>query len=64
LFDQVNIHTDTLNESGFVESMCLIYVNWIVTEKGLLGTIAAFENRTIHTYHTEGAGMKPELHSR
>ncbi|KDR78783.1 hypothetical protein GALMADRAFT_244327 [Galerina marginata CBS 339.88] len=36
---QVNIHTDTLNESGFVES-----------------TIAAFENRTIHTYHTEGAG--------
>ncbi|KAJ3772303.1 urease Ure, partial [Lentinula raphanica] len=36
---QVNIHTDTLNESGFVES-----------------TIAAFENRTIHTYHSEGAG--------
>ncbi|KAI9000536.1 urease [Trametes punicea] len=36
---QVNIHTDTLNESGFVES-----------------TIAAFGNRTIHTYHTEGAG--------
>ncbi|OBZ72360.1 Urease [Grifola frondosa] len=36
---QVNIHTDTLNESGFVES-----------------TIAAFEGRTIHTYHTEGAG--------
>ena len=31
--------TDTLNESGFVES-----------------TIAAFKNRTIHTYHTEGAG--------
>ncbi|KAI0649303.1 urease [Trametes meyenii] len=36
---QVNIHTDTLNESGFVES-----------------TIAAFGHRTIHTYHTEGAG--------
>lgn len=36
---QVNIHTDTLNESGFVES-----------------TIASFGGRTIHTYHTEGAG--------
>ncbi len=36
---QVAIHTDTLNESGFVEE-----------------TIAAFEGRTIHTYHTEGAG--------
>jgi urease subunit alpha len=36
---QVAIHTDTLNESGFVEN-----------------TIAAFKNRTIHTYHTEGAG--------
>ncbi|KAF8642029.1 hypothetical protein AX16_009750 [Volvariella volvacea WC 439] len=36
---QINIHTDTLNESGFVES-----------------TIAAFGGRTIHTYHTEGAG--------
>lgn len=36
---QVNIHTDTLNESGFVEH-----------------TIAAFEGRTIHTYHSEGAG--------
>jgi len=36
---QVNIHTDTLNESGFVDS-----------------TIAAFGGRTIHTYHTEGAG--------
>ena len=33
------IHTDTLNESGFVED-----------------TIAAFKDRTIHTYHTEGAG--------
>jgi urease subunit alpha len=36
---QVAIHTDTLNESGFVES-----------------TLAAFKGRTIHTYHTEGAG--------
>ena len=36
---QVAIHTDTLNESGFVED-----------------TIAAFAQRTIHTYHTEGAG--------
>ncbi|XP_065874257.1 urease [Euphorbia lathyris] len=36
---QVNIHTDTLNESGFVEH-----------------TIAAFKERTIHTYHSEGAG--------
>ncbi|CAJ2500548.1 Uu.00g034010.m01.CDS01 [Anthostomella pinea] len=36
---QCLIHTDTLNESGYVES-----------------TIAAFKNRTIHTYHTEGAG--------
>ncbi|HUN26156.1 MAG TPA: urease subunit alpha [Steroidobacteraceae bacterium] len=36
---QVAIHTDTLNESGFVED-----------------TIAAFKGRTIHTYHTEGAG--------
>lgn len=35
----VMIHTDTLNESGFVED-----------------TIAAFAGRTIHTYHTEGAG--------
>jgi urease subunit alpha len=36
---QVAIHTDTLNESGFVEN-----------------TIAAFKGRTIHTYHSEGAG--------
>jgi urease subunit alpha len=36
---QVAIHTDTLNEAGFVEN-----------------TIAAFKNRAIHTYHTEGAG--------
>jgi urease subunit alpha len=36
---QVAIHTDTLNESGFVED-----------------TIAAFEGRTIHAFHTEGAG--------
>jgi urease subunit alpha len=36
---QVAIHTDTLNESGFVER-----------------TLAAFKGRTIHTYHSEGAG--------
>jgi urease subunit alpha len=36
---QVAIHTDTLNESGFVET-----------------TVAAFKGRTIHTFHTEGAG--------
>ena len=36
---QVMIHTDTLNESGFVEN-----------------TIAAFQGRTIHAFHTEGAG--------
>ena len=36
---QVMIHTDTLNESGFVED-----------------TIAAFQGRAIHAYHTEGAG--------
>ena len=36
---QVAIHTDTLNESGFVEQ-----------------SIAAFKGRTIHTYHSEGAG--------
>ena len=36
---QCLIHTDTLNESGYVES-----------------TVAAFAGRTIHTYHTEGAG--------
>jgi len=36
---QVAIHTDTLNEAGFVEE-----------------TITAFNNRVIHTYHTEGAG--------
>jgi urease subunit alpha len=36
---QVAIHTDTLNESGFVES-----------------TAGAFKGRTIHTFHTEGAG--------
>jgi len=36
---QVAIHTDTLNESGFVED-----------------TLSAFKGRTIHTYHTEGAG--------
>jgi urease subunit alpha len=36
---QVAIHTDSLNESGFVEN-----------------TLAAFKGRTIHTFHTEGAG--------
>ncbi|HEY4223852.1 MAG TPA: urease subunit alpha, partial [Myxococcota bacterium] len=36
---QVTIHTDTLNESGFVED-----------------TVAAFKGRTIHAFHTEGAG--------
>ncbi len=36
---QTSIHTDTLNEAGFVEQ-----------------TVAAFKDRTIHTYHTEGAG--------
>ncbi|KMY85264.1 Urease alpha subunit [Candidatus Paraburkholderia calva] len=36
---QVAIHTDTLNEAGFVET-----------------TVAAVKGRTIHTYHTEGAG--------
>lgn len=36
---QVAIHTDTLNESGFVDT-----------------TLGAFKGRTIHTYHTEGAG--------
>ena len=36
---QIAIHTDTLNESGFVDD-----------------TLAAFKGRTIHTYHTEGAG--------
>ena len=36
---QVAIHTDTLNESGFVET-----------------SVAAFKGRTIHTFHTEGAG--------
>ncbi len=43
---QVMIHTDTLNESGFVED-----------------TIAAFKNRTIHAFHTEGAcgGHAPDI---
>lgn len=36
---QIAIHTDTINESGFIED-----------------TIAAIDGRTIHTYHTEGAG--------
>ena len=38
---QVAIHTDTLNESGFVET-----------------TLKAIGGRTIHTYHTEGAGHR------
>jgi urease alpha subunit len=37
----ITIHTDTLNESGFVDD-----------------SIAAMKGRTIHTYHTEGAGGK------
>jgi urease subunit alpha len=36
---QVSVHTDTMNEAGFVED-----------------TIAAFDGRTIHTFHSEGAG--------
>jgi len=36
---QVALHSDTLNEAGFLES-----------------TVAAFKDRTIHTFHTEGAG--------
>ena len=36
---QVQLHTDTLNESGFLED-----------------TLAAIDGRTIHMYHTEGAG--------
>ncbi|EPF2243232.1 urease subunit alpha [Citrobacter werkmanii] len=36
---QISVHTDSLNEAGYVEN-----------------TIAAFEGRTIHTFHTEGAG--------
>ncbi|MFS9531720.1 amidohydrolase family protein, partial [Klebsiella pneumoniae] len=36
---QVSVHTDSLNEAGYVEN-----------------TIEAFEGRTIHTFHTEGAG--------
>ena len=35
----ITIHTDTINESGFVDD-----------------SIAAFKDRTIHTYHSEGAG--------
>src|SRR6202142_174787 len=42
---QVAIHTDTINEAGFVED-----------------TIAAIAGRTIHTYHTEGAGGRPAPH--
>ena len=54
---QVNIHTDTLNESGFVESQ-LSPVPSTSRANGFLGTIAAFGGRTIHTYHTEGAGER------
>lgn len=55
---QVNIHTDTLNESGFVESRFILSLGArVATERRtLIGTIAAFGGRTIHTYHTEGAG--------
>ena len=57
---QVNIHTDTLNESGFVESPSTprsLYPLALRTDDAL-GTIAAFGGRTIHTYHTEGAGRR------
>ena len=56
---QVNIHTDTLNESGFVESRFTLSVLTCPATDGwtFIGTIAAFGGRTIHTYHTEGAGM-------
>ena len=56
---QVNIHTDTLNESGFVESgFTLSVATCPATDRWMfIGTIAAFGGRTIHTYHTEGAGM-------
>lgn len=54
---QVNIHTDTLNESGFVEGRFSLSLGcWIEAQTRLLDTIAAFGGRTIHTYHTEGAG--------
>lgn len=58
---QVNIHTDTLNESGFVESGCysFLVIHWAYRADE--GTIAAFGGRTIHTYHTEGAGKIFEL---
>jgi urease subunit alpha len=39
---QVALHSDTLNEAGFLES-----------------TLAAFKDRTIHTFHTEGRGRRP-----
>ena len=54
---QVNIHTDTLNESGFVESEPMVLTISITTDYIILkATIAAFGGRTIHTYHSEGAG--------
>jgi urease alpha subunit len=53
---KINIHTDTLNESGFVESEPLLPVTLMTLLTPPIGTIAAFGGRTIHTYHTEGAG--------
>lgn len=55
---QVNIHTDTLNESGFVESKSSDnkVLNTLTNLNLIQGTIKAFGERTIHTYHTEGAG--------
>ena len=58
---QVNIHTDTLNESGFVESELCLDICCEPGTDGSLGTIAAFGGRTIHTYHTEGAGMSGSM---
>lgn len=52
---QVNIHTDTLNESGFVESALPSITPKIISHP-YSATIAAFGGRTIHTYHSEGAG--------
>jgi urease alpha subunit len=53
---QVNIHTDTLNESGFVESKSVCHSFLTGLQLLYVGTIKAFGDRTIHTYHTEGAG--------
>lgn len=54
---QVNIHTDTLNESGFVDSNVVFHYYLLHALNKTSGTIAAFGGRTIHTYHTEGAGQ-------